>query len=361
VSQRFARVTPAPLLLAMLGALAAAATLSACSGGKPAQSAGHGDSAAAPDATAWHDPSPHTVRFVSVPGVTVPGPVRIEVLDWGGTGQPLVFVPGLEDTGHIFDDFAPQFTDHFHVLAVSRRGWGASDHPDSGYTIPALASDVHAVLDSLHLSHVDLVGHSIAGQELTWVAATYPGQVDRLVYLDAGFDYHAHPVPRPYPEPPAMTAADSASPAAGLAYARRLSDAPIPEATYRATEKLSPSGRDLGPASPPAFTEAVVRSAEALAPPFGKVHVPVLAIYDWPISAAEFLPWIAATDTSAPHWLAVAQKWHAAQRDEFKAKVPRARIIELRGATHYIFLVRPDTVAHAMRAFLAPPSATAGR
>jgi hypothetical protein len=40
--------------------------------------------------TTWADQSPHRVQFVSV----APG-VRLEVLDWGGAGPPLVFLSGL--------------------------------------------------------------------------------------------------------------------------------------------------------------------------------------------------------------------------------------------------------------------------
>ena len=36
---------------------------------------------------AWKDPSPHTTRFV-----TVDKDVRLEVLDWGGSGRPLVLL-----------------------------------------------------------------------------------------------------------------------------------------------------------------------------------------------------------------------------------------------------------------------------
>jgi non-heme chloroperoxidase len=37
--------------------------------------------------TTWRDPSPHQIRFV-----TVDSSVRFEVLDWGGTGRPILFV-----------------------------------------------------------------------------------------------------------------------------------------------------------------------------------------------------------------------------------------------------------------------------
>jgi hypothetical protein len=53
-------------------------------------------------ASTWRDPSPHASQMVSIaPGVSV------EVLDWGGHGQPLVFLAGLGDTPHVYDDFAP--------------------------------------------------------------------------------------------------------------------------------------------------------------------------------------------------------------------------------------------------------------
>ncbi|MFY7923820.1 MAG: alpha/beta fold hydrolase, partial [Gemmatimonas sp.] len=42
------------------------------------------------------------VRFV-----TVAKDVQIEVLDWGGTGRPLVLLPGLGSSAHVFNTFAP--------------------------------------------------------------------------------------------------------------------------------------------------------------------------------------------------------------------------------------------------------------
>jgi len=51
---------------------------------------------------AWvPDPSLHKTHFV-----TVQHGVRLEVLDWGGSGPPLIFLAGLGGTGHSFDGFA---------------------------------------------------------------------------------------------------------------------------------------------------------------------------------------------------------------------------------------------------------------
>ena len=110
----------------------------------------------------WRDPSPHRVRFVTV----APG-VSLEVLDWGGAGPPLVFLAGLQDVAHGFDELAPRFTDRHHVLAITRRGYGASASRTAGYDLASRVADLRAVLDTLRLGRVDLAGHSIAGDELT--------------------------------------------------------------------------------------------------------------------------------------------------------------------------------------------------
>src|SRR2546422_1546273 len=47
------------------------------------------------------DTSGHKVSFV-----TIAPDVRVEVLDWGGGGPPLVLLAGLGNTAHVFDHFA---------------------------------------------------------------------------------------------------------------------------------------------------------------------------------------------------------------------------------------------------------------
>ena len=130
----------------------------------------------------WRDPSPHTVRFVSVDSN-----VQLEVLDWGGSGRPLVLLAGLGNTAHIFDEFAPKLTTAYHVFGITRRGFGASSSPPSGYSADRLADDVLEVLNSLKIERPVLVGHSIAGEELSSVATRLPERISGLIYLDAAY------------------------------------------------------------------------------------------------------------------------------------------------------------------------------
>ena len=98
--------------------------------------------------TAWQkDPTPHTIQFV-----TVDKDVKLEVLDWGGTGKPLVLLTGLGDNAHRFDKFAMKLVPQYHVFGITRRGFGASSVPATGYSADRLADDVLAVMDALKLN-----------------------------------------------------------------------------------------------------------------------------------------------------------------------------------------------------------------
>src|SRR5688572_31769200 len=136
--------------------------------------------------TSWRDPSAHTVRLV-----TVEENVRLEVLDWGGSGRPVILLAGGGSTAHVYDDFAPKLTADFHVYGITRRGFGASGFAVSNdrYPIDRLRDDVLAVIEALELTRPVLVGHSIAGAELSAVATLHPDRVAGLVYLDSAYPY----------------------------------------------------------------------------------------------------------------------------------------------------------------------------
>src|SRR5580700_312224 len=186
---------------------------------------------------AWTDPSPHRVQFV-----TVDENVRLEVLDWGGSGRPLVFIPGLGNTAHVFDDFAPKFTDRYHVYGITRRGFGASSAPATGYEADRLGDDVLAVLDALKLSKPVLAGHSLGGEELSVIGSRHPDRVAGLIYLDAGYSYafdngkgmtveaQQELAKSPPPQAPPPNAGDRASFAALLAWSARANGVRPPEA-----------------------------------------------------------------------------------------------------------------------------------
>jgi pimeloyl-ACP methyl ester carboxylesterase len=145
----------------------------------------------------WTDPSPHRVRFIPVAGRSredTTKPVRLEVLDWGGTGPAVVLLAGMTGSAHIYDDLAPQLVDRFRIIGITRRGHGASSWAidTTTYTLDPLAADIRTVLDSFGIRRASLVGHSIAGAEITRFAAHYPERVEKLVYLDSAHDFDGY-------------------------------------------------------------------------------------------------------------------------------------------------------------------------
>jgi len=95
---------------------------------------------------------------------------------------------GSGNSAHVFDGFAEKLTDRSHVYGITRRGYGASSRPLSGYDSARLADDVLAAIDVLRLERPILLGHSLGGKELTALATAHPKRVSALIYIDSGAD-----------------------------------------------------------------------------------------------------------------------------------------------------------------------------
>ena len=198
----------------------------------------------------WKDPSPHGVRFIDVDAN-----VRLEVLDWGGSGRSLVLLPGGGDTAHAFDDFAPRLTGDFHVYGITRRGFGDSGFAALTSGSDTFGDDVLAVLDALKLDKPVLVGHSIGGQELSSIGTRYPNRIAALVYLDAAYPYAFDNGKVPtfkelseagFPQPPPPTDADLASFDQLRDYYTRFLGFTYPEGELRQKRSPTPDAR-VGP------------------------------------------------------------------------------------------------------------------
>jgi pimeloyl-ACP methyl ester carboxylesterase len=88
----------------------------------------------------------------------------------------------------VFDNFAPTLTGYGHVLGLTRRGFGASIAPESGYSVSRFAKDLLEALNALDLKNAVLIGHSFGGEEMTRSAGVQPNRIAGLVYLDAAID-----------------------------------------------------------------------------------------------------------------------------------------------------------------------------
>ena len=281
----------------------------------------------------WRDPSPHEVRFV-----TVDSSVRLEVLDWGGTGRPILFV-GCYLTAHVYDDIAPKLTDRFHVYAVTRRGVGASDRPATGYDPQRRAADILEVTGSLGLQKPILIGHSCGGAILHTLGAQHPDRLGGLVYLDAAED-------------PTLTMADYGFPPADVAQvlahmpARAGPSAPV---TFPEGERRQMQDRPLDPAIRKAITED-----HHVKPDYARIRVPVLAIYrtvTMEQALKECPPKSDEQSAALAQKLAAGRTMLSKWQSDLLAGVPSARIVELPGANLFMFLTNEADILREVRAF----------
>jgi pimeloyl-ACP methyl ester carboxylesterase len=301
----------------------------------------------------WRDPADHKSGFVPISK-----DVQLHYLDFGGTGPSILMIPGLGNTAHAFDDFAPAFTDRFHVVAMTRRGFGESSHPSDGYDIKTLVDDIRTVIDRLHLGRVILIGHSIAGEEMTQLAAQYPDQVSKLVYLDAAYDrvaadsmidevFPVMPEVAPRPEP---TAADTATPDAYVQFVHRTRGVNIPESDIRTRYKYDGWNEEITTA---------YQSIGTQHPPYKQVRAPALAIYAVADTVTQLEPWQRADTEHASAQQDLIRGIESVERKlrlQFRDEVPLGSILEIHGGHHWIFVSHRDEVVSAVRKFLLTSS-----
>ena len=311
--------------------------------------------------TAWKDPSPHKIQFV-----TVDQDVRVEVLDWGGTGRPMVLVPGLGNTAHVFDQFVLKLIPKYHVYGVTRRGFGASSAPATGYAADRLGDDVLAVLDALKIAKPVLVGHSLGGEELSSIGSRHPERVTGLIYLDAGYGYAFYDAARGdfrIDLADLEKKLEQLHPGKGPADSRPIIKDLLETSLPTFERDLREQQKDLD-LTPPALL-----AKQAAAQPSGptpsqqimagmqkytKISVPILAIYAVPHDLGP----LANRDPQArAAQEARDEERTGAQATAFEKAMPNAKVIRIPHANHFVFRSNEADVLREMDTFVAslPP------
>jgi 3-oxoadipate enol-lactonase len=103
-----------------------------------------------------------------------------------GSGAPVVLVHGLGGTARdIWKHQLPELATEFRVVAFDLRGSGASDVTPGPYTIDLLVDDLRALVETLDIGRVAVVGHSMGGAIALGYAARFPGDVSAVVGVGA--------------------------------------------------------------------------------------------------------------------------------------------------------------------------------
>jgi len=315
------------------------------------------------ESSAWQDPSPHFVQFI-----TVENGVRLEVLDWGGSGRNIVLLSGSGNTAHVFDDFAQRLSGSGHVYGVTRRGFGASSHPEAGYTDQRLADDILQVVDSMRIATPVLIGHSMAGSEMTTLGSQHSDRLAGLIYLDAGDDpgnfsgqnpaYMALfdkllPVMRPAPP----TEADRRSFQAMRDRQMRTMRFAFPEAEFRNQFESNPDG-SVGPNRTPNSVRKAINEGSKKRD-YSKIRVPILYLPASPPVARGWSQYYHFEPQNAEQRTALQRIYDADRvylnryEENMRTAIGGVRIVELRGADHYVFCTNEREVLREVCKFVA--------
>jgi len=294
--------------------------------------------------------------------------VKVEVLDWGGMGQPVVLLAGSGNTAHVFEDFAPKLIEccHVHVYGITRRGFGLSSKPRRGYATPDLAEDDWLVIQALQLKRPIIIGHSVAGSEMTFIGQKLSSELAALVYLDANAD----PLDWPWENleyralitkaangvagPAKRTATDNASVEAYRAYQERTGESPFPAEEIRNMYELNSDGSIGRDRTPPYVSDEI--GIGSIAKDYHGIHIPVLALVAVPLPPAE--KWKKRSpkdegerrdsDRSDAILMEYIHRWE----NNLKSADSLASVVELRGGHHYIFLSEEGEVLQEIKSFL---------
>ncbi|MCG8414602.1 MAG: alpha/beta hydrolase [Pseudomonadales bacterium] len=304
--------------------------------------------------SSWSDSSPHEVSYISVePGV------RLEVLDWGGQGRSLVLLAGGGATAHSYDSLAEKLAADYRVIGITRRGFGASSAPDYGYDMDRLGEDVMQVIEAMNIESPILVGHSLAGDELSTLGAKYPERFSGLIYLDAAYDrsgedlgdgeiYQALP-PAPPPVP-----ADTVSYETVLAYLQRIEASPLPEGEFIASYELQ--GNGFGQRQ---FDRRIGQALMADIPPpdYANIPLPALAIYNVETSPESYMqPWYDKEDAAirqhTTQLYELRNPYKLAEINKFDTEMPNSEVVVLEDSSHSLFLSHEAEVLEVINRFI---------
>jgi pimeloyl-ACP methyl ester carboxylesterase len=242
--------------------------------------------------------------------------LRIHYAESGDArGTPVVFVHGWPDSWFSFSRVLPLLPQTLRLIAFDQRGFGESDHPGTGYTIPGFAGDLVALLDALGIERAVLVGHSYGTFVARCAAIAAPERVAALALIGTGATTR-------------ISGGDELE-----AAVRELPD-PIPESFARDFQ----AGTVYRPV-PAEFFDRLIDESLKIPPHLWPVMVDCLLAYDDTRDLGTI---------RAPTWLLWGDHdalFSRAQQDAFLAALPAARLKVYEETGHCPNWERPEWVA----------------
>ncbi len=123
-------------------------------------------------------------KFIKVNGATI-------YYEEVGTGDPLILMHGFGGTSAVWKPFVAEYAKHYRVICWDMRGHGRSDNPDTSviFLHAVAARDLLAIIESLQLKNVKLIGHSSGGIVALYAAIMKPDAIEAIIPVSAQLNY----------------------------------------------------------------------------------------------------------------------------------------------------------------------------
>jgi pimeloyl-ACP methyl ester carboxylesterase len=103
-----------------------------------------------------------------------------------GAGEALLLIHGMGGSSQTWRDVIPELARKYRVIAPDLLGHGESDKPRGDYSVGSFAVLARDLLDSLGVSEVTVVGHSLGGGIAMQFAHQHPEYCQRIALISSG-------------------------------------------------------------------------------------------------------------------------------------------------------------------------------
>ena len=119
------------------------------------------------------------------------GGLRVHYAE-AGEGAPVLLLHGWPQHHGMWSEVIAMMRDRFRLIAPDLRGFGWTEAPGEGYDAETFVDDQVALLDTLRIEQVDVIGHDWGGWTTFLLGIRHPERVRRMVVCNA-----PHPWIRP--------------------------------------------------------------------------------------------------------------------------------------------------------------------
>jgi N-formylmaleamate deformylase len=127
---------------------------------------------------------PAETQPVGRSGYVEAGGLRLHYLEYGGSGAPIVIVPGITSPAATWEFISVPLARDHRVITLDVRGRGLSDKPPDGFSLSDYAGDVAVVVGDLGFERPILIGHSMGARIAAAVSVLHPDAAGPLVLAD---------------------------------------------------------------------------------------------------------------------------------------------------------------------------------